>query len=161
MRRIVLCSGKVYYDLLAARDEGHGAAGSSHAEGRGSKRDDRPEIALVRVEQLYPFPEAELRDVLERYAEAKEIVWAQEEPRNMGAWFFLEPRLEELTGSRIPIRYAGRVERASPAEGYATDHEAEQTRIVAHALESPPARRRDRRAGTGSQARRKSRQQAK
>ncbi len=117
VRRIVLCTGKIYFDLLAASEE-EGSSGS----------------ALVRIEQLYPFPAAELGAVLDRYAAARDVVWVQEEPRNMGAWSFIEPRLNELGGARTNVRYVGRVERASPAEGYATDHEAEQKRIVAAAL---------------------------
>lgn len=122
VRRIVLCSGKIYYDLLAARDD-----------------EQTRTTALVRVEQLYPFPAAELSQVFDRYPDAEQIVWAQEEPRNMGAWFFMEPRLEELAAGRLSMRYAGRVERASPAEGSATDHETEQNRIVTEALEPPSA----------------------
>jgi 2-oxoglutarate dehydrogenase E1 component len=138
VRRIVLCSGKIYYDLLAAAEKLDGG---------------RP--ALVRVEQLYPFPAPELAGVLEKYGQAEEVVWAQEEPRNMGAWSFMEPRLEEMAGAALPIRYVGRIERASPAEGYANDHEAEQTRIVEEAAEPAPATR-----GATSGGRRKSRQKA-
>jgi 2-oxoglutarate dehydrogenase E1 component len=120
--RVVLCSGKIYYDVVAAIEK-EGASG----------------IALVRVEQLYPFPSAELRDVLERYSSARDVAWVQEEPRNMGAWSFMEPRLKQLAGERATVRYIGRVERASPAEGYATDHEAEQNRIVGEAIAKPSA----------------------
>jgi 2-oxoglutarate dehydrogenase E1 component len=116
VRRIVLSSGKVYYDLLAGRE----AAGTT-------------DVALVRVELLYPFPASELRPVLERYGPDVEIVWVQEEPQNMGVWTFIAPRLRELAG-REPV-YIGRPMRASPAEGYADAHEAEQRRIVAGALE--------------------------
>ena len=116
--RVVLCSGKVYYDLLAESQK---------------LGDSAP--ALVRVEQLYPFPADELRDVLTRYAAAKEVVWCQEEPRNMGAWRFVEPRLRELTGDRS-LTYAGRPDRASPAEGYPQAHAAEQARIVKESLGS-------------------------
>lgn len=170
VRRIVLCSGKIYYDLLAGRDQTIDAAAplpASQAPPGGasrSRRDGRG-IALVRVEQLYPFPAAELQRLLDRYANAKELVWAQEEPRNMGAWFFMEPRLEELIGATMPIRYVGRVERASPAEGYATDHETEQMRIVADALvvhgslASPADRGRVGRASAVSAGRKKTRQQ--
>jgi 2-oxoglutarate dehydrogenase E1 component len=139
VRRVVLCSGKIYYDLLAAAEKLEAG---------------RP--ALVRVEQLYPFPAAELAAVLAKYGQAEEVVWAQEEPRNMGAWSFMEPRLEELAGAALPIRYVGRIERASPAEGYATDHEAEQNRIVSEAAEPAPATR----SGAAGGGRRKSRQKA-
>ncbi len=122
VQRLVLCSGKVYYDLDAARGDAEGAG----------------ETALVRLERLYPFPAAELRAVLDRYA-AREIVWAQEEPANMGPWTFVQPRLRALSGTD-PL-YVGRPERASPAEGSAADHEHEQQRIVEHAVSAPrPAR---------------------
>jgi 2-oxoglutarate dehydrogenase E1 component len=114
--RVVLCSGKVYYDLLAEADRLGDAA-----------------PALVRVEQLYPFPAAELGELFGRYAAAKEIVWCQEEPRNMGAWSFVEPRLRELAADRS-LRYVGRPDRASPAEGYPQAHAAEQARIVGDAV---------------------------
>jgi 2-oxoglutarate dehydrogenase E1 component len=120
-RRVLMCSGKVYYDLLP------------EAEKLG---DDRP--AIIRLEQLYTFPWAELRQVLPRYRNATELVWVQEEPLNMGAWRYLEAKLRELVaeGPGMPIRYLGRPERASPAEGYPAAHSAEQTRIVREALQS-------------------------
>lgn len=115
--RVVLCTGKVYYDLLAeAERQGNG----------------RP--ALVRVERLYSFPEEELAAVLARYPKAREVVWCQEEPRNMGAWSFVAPRLQALLAPGVSLRYVGRPERASPAEGYHDDHVAEQARLVADAL---------------------------
>ena len=121
--RVVLCSGKVYYDLLA------------EAEKLG---DDRP--AIVRVEQLYTFPEQELRAVLEGYPAMTELVWAQEEPKNMGAWTYIAPKLRGLLGEGVELEYVGRPERASPAEGYPAAHAAEQTRIVAAALETRRSR---------------------
>ncbi len=117
VRRVVLCSGKVYYDLLA------GAAGM-----------DRSRLALVRMEQLYSLPEEELRALFSGYPHLAEVVWAQEEPRNMGAWSYLEPRLRALLTAGITLRYSGRPDRASPAEGYPTVHAAEQKRIVEEAL---------------------------
>ena len=118
VRRIVLCTGKIYYDLLAARDQA-------------SAKD----VALVRVELLYPLPAAELTAMFARYGKDTEIAWAQEEPRNMGAWGYLKPRLKDITG-RDPV-YIGRPPRSSPAEGYADTHEAEQNRIVAEATKLP------------------------
>ncbi|MFZ5624176.1 MAG: multifunctional oxoglutarate decarboxylase/oxoglutarate dehydrogenase thiamine pyrophosphate-binding subunit/dihydrolipoyllysine-residue succinyltransferase subunit [Gemmatimonadota bacterium] len=116
--RLVLCSGKVYYDLLA------------EAEKLG---EDRP--AVVRLEQLYSFPWNELRELLGRYRQLEELVWAQEEPRNMGAWRYVEEKLRELiTGRDVILRYAGRPERASPAEGYPAAHAAAQSRLVQEAL---------------------------
>ena len=122
--RVVLCSGKVYYDLLAEAEKM--TAG-------------RP--AIVRVEQLYTFPEADLREVLGRYLKATEVVWTQEEPRNMGAWSYVEPRIRAILPAGSSLAYVGRPERASPAEGYPAAHAAEQSRIIASALEKRPARR--------------------
>jgi 2-oxoglutarate dehydrogenase E1 component len=134
VRRVVLCSGKIFYDLTAARE-----------------KEGAPAHAIVRVEQLYPFPAAELKNVLDSYPQARELLWAQEEPRNMGAWWFMEDKLEELVGQAVT--YVGRVDRASPAEGYAQDHETEQSRIVAEAM-APPA------SGSTRGGRRRSRQKA-
>ena len=114
--RMVLCTGKVYYDIMA----------------EAAKRAGRP--AVVRLEQLYSFPEMELRHTFEKYAGLKELVWAQEEPRNMGAWYYLEDRLKAILPQGVALSYAGRPERASPAEGYPAAHLAEQKRIVAEAL---------------------------
>jgi 2-oxoglutarate dehydrogenase E1 component len=115
-RALVLSSGKVYYDLLA----------------EAVKRDERPPLA--RVEQLYPFPEQELRDLLSRYPSLTEVVWTQEEPRNMGPWTFIEQRLSPILPPGVYLRYVGRPERAAPSEGYSSAHGAEQARIVADAL---------------------------
>ncbi|HUZ02022.1 MAG TPA: 2-oxoglutarate dehydrogenase E1 component [Thermomicrobiaceae bacterium] len=120
--RVVLCSGKVVVDLLGS-------------EARAST----PQVALVRIEQLYPFPEDDLRAVLESYPNAREVLWLQEEPENMGAWRFLRPRLERVIGPDQPLRYVGRPERASPAEGLHELHEIEQSRIVREAFEGVPA----------------------
>ncbi len=109
VRRLVFCTGKMYYDLLAQR------------------RDD---VALVRVEQLYPWPHDEVARIVDLYPAVQDVVWAQEEPKNMGAWSFVAPRLRGAVGNSIELRYIGRPERASPAEGYASDHNAEQKRIV-------------------------------
>src|SRR5207253_5934350 len=120
VRRVVLCSGKIYFDLVKARAE---------------KSDDR--VALVRVEQLYPFPFNALGKVLQRYRQA-EIVWCQEEPQNMGAWIFVDRRIEQvLSGLDIAAkrpRFAGRAEAASPATGLFKRHQSEQARLVADAL---------------------------
>jgi 2-oxoglutarate decarboxylase len=113
---LVLCSGKVFYDLMADAAE----------------RMVRPPVA--RVEQIYPLPTDELRAMFSRYPSLTEVVWAQEEPRNMGAWSYMEPRLRELLPKGVTLRYAGRPERASPAEGYPGAHAMEQARIVSEAL---------------------------
>jgi 2-oxoglutarate dehydrogenase E1 component len=115
IRRVVLCSGKVYYDLLRERNT---------CEAR--------EVALVRVEQLYPFPEDQLKKVLSRYRKAREWVWAQEESQNNGAWFFIEPRLRNLG---YQIEYVGRDASASPATGSHQVHVREQSEIVAAAIQ--------------------------
>jgi 2-oxoglutarate dehydrogenase E1 component len=116
VRRVVLCSGKVWADVVASQQRA-GAA----------------DVAVVRVEQLYPFPANELSATLERYTRAREVVYLQEEPRNMGAWTFVEPRLRGLIGKRR-LEYVGRPERASPAEGWSDVHAVEQRRIVETAL---------------------------
>lgn len=117
VNRVVLCSGKVYYDLV---------------EGR--KKSGIANVAVVRMEQFYPFPLQRLRDVLAKYPGARQIVWAQEEPKNMGGWTFVEPRLENLlAGCERPI-YVGRAPSASPATGSYAIHQAEQARLVAEAL---------------------------
>ena len=121
VKRVVLCSGKVYYDLLAARRE----LGVS-------------DVALVRLEQIYPFPVNSLTAVLKHYPNAQ-LVWCQEEPENMGAWTFVDRRLEKLLGgldvsAKRPV-YVGRQEAASPATGLAKTHAAEQAALVRTALE--------------------------
>ncbi|MCC6314609.1 MAG: 2-oxoglutarate dehydrogenase E1 component [Thermomicrobiales bacterium] len=124
--RLVLCSGKIAVDLEASEASGHAA-----------------HVAVARVEQLAPFQTTALRAVIDRYPNLDDIVWAQEEPRNMGAWSYMEPRLRDLLAKMerpLPIRYVGRPDRASPAEGSAERHAAEQARIVAEALEGASLR---------------------
>jgi 2-oxoglutarate dehydrogenase E1 component len=91
--------------------------------------------AIVRLEQLYSFPWSEARELLARYPRLEELVWVQEEPRNMGAWNFLASKLVELAPPGVQVAYVGRPERASPAEGYPAAHAAEQRRIIREALE--------------------------
>jgi 2-oxoglutarate dehydrogenase E1 component len=116
--RLVFCTGKLYYDLIAQRN---------------------PHVALVRVEELYPWPHEEVARIVDLYPGAAEVVWAQEEPKNMGAWSYVSPRLRMSTGNAMIVRYVGRPERASPAEGYASAHKAEQERIVAEVNAERPA----------------------
>ena len=117
MRRILLCSGKVYYDLI----------GSEHfADANG--------IAIIRVERLYPFPTDELQAILDRYPKIESFAWVQEEPRNMGARKFVLPRIRHLVPYQIPLGDISRPERSRPAEGYPTAHATEQARIVREAL---------------------------
>ncbi|WP_025321463.1 2-oxoglutarate dehydrogenase E1 component [Deferrisoma camini] len=115
VRRVCLCTGKVYYELAAAR----------------AKAAD-PGVALVRLEQVYPFPAQELADVLERYPRSAERVWVQEEPRNQGGWGFVGSMLAELWGA--PPVYVGRPPAASPATGFSFIHREEQKRLVEEAL---------------------------
>src|SRR5438046_2964603 len=119
VRRLILCSGKVYYDLTLA-----------------PARVQPTQVAIGRVELLYPFPAAELAELIKRYPAITEIVWVQEEPRNMGPQKFMLPQLRELVGPGVTVRDIGRPERSSPAEGYPAAHQAEQARIVAEAFAS-------------------------
>jgi 2-oxoglutarate dehydrogenase E1 component len=117
IRRLVLCSGKIYVDLVTSE-----------------LRAENPEIAVVRVEQLYPFRTEILQPILEQYSNLLELAWVQEEPENMGAWSFLRPYLEELVNGRLPIRYIGRRANSSPAEGSAAWHSMRQEAIISQAL---------------------------
>jgi 2-oxoglutarate dehydrogenase E1 component len=119
VRRLVFCSGKVYFDLLKAR-----------------RKDSIRDVALVRIEQLYPFPSEEYEAILNRYANAREIVWCQEEPQNQGAWYQIRHRLQEVLGARRQVLYAGRAPAAAPATGIAKIHEAEQNALINAALKS-------------------------
>jgi 2-oxoglutarate dehydrogenase E1 component len=117
VERVVVCTGKVAHELMKARD----AADA--------------QLAVVRVEQLYPWPDQELAAVLQRYPHARELVWVQEEPSNMGAWGFVAPRLHDLPGAeRLMIRFVARAASASPATGSTRVHEREQRELVAAAL---------------------------
>ena len=121
VRRVVLCSGKVAYDLMDARDE----AGDANT-------------VILRVEQLYPFPSDVIVEQLKLYTNVETVVWAQEEPKNQGSWFFVEDRIEEclVEAGCKPQRpvYAGRKASASTATGSAKRHAAEQKALVADAL---------------------------
>jgi len=115
--RLILCSGKVYYDIA-------GHERRSEAEG----------VAVARLEQLYPFPVKETAELLRGYPELRELVWVQEEPQNMGPFRAIRHRLEEAKPGAVQLVYAGRPWRASPSEGYPTAHLREQDRIVHAAL---------------------------
>ena len=91
-------------------------------------------MAVARLEHLYPFPADALEELLARYPNLEEVVWTQEEPRNMGGLTFVGPRLRPLVPRKIPLAYVARPERASPAEGKAKDHGAQQERLVLEAL---------------------------
>jgi 2-oxoglutarate dehydrogenase E1 component len=116
VQRVVLCSGKVWTDLQ----------GDRHRAGDA--------LSVIRVERLYPFPTEEVRAALAAYDKAREVVWLQEEPQNMGAWAFVQPRLRDLLGGQA-VRYVGRPPSASPAEGWAHVHQREQQRILDAVLE--------------------------
>jgi 2-oxoglutarate dehydrogenase E1 component len=117
VKRVVACSGKVYYDLL------------EDAQKRG--QDD---VAILRVEQLYPFPRPQLAAELKRYGNATDVVWCQEEPQNQGAWYQIKHHLQAVLGEGQGLHYAGRARSPSPAAGHMADHIAEQQKLVADAL---------------------------
>jgi 2-oxoglutarate decarboxylase len=115
--RLVLCTGKIYYDLV-----GH------------SERGSHPGLAVGRVELLYPFPEGQILELMNSYPNLQEVLWVQEEPRNMGARAHMFPRLMQIMPEEIHFGYIGRPERASPGEGYPAAHIKEQSRIVGTAI---------------------------
>jgi len=117
--RILFCSGKIYYELLQRR-----------------RKLNKNDIAIVRMEQLYPFPEENLKTIIRKYQKARQFFWVQEEPENMGGWFFVRPRLEKLIGK--PIEYVGRNPSASPATGFPRIYRQEQAAVIEGAV-GPPA----------------------
>ena len=121
IQRLVFCSGKIYYDI--------------------AEKERPASIAVIRVEELAPWPR-DLSKVIDRYPSVEEVVWAQEEPKNMGAWSYVQPRLRASIGTLPMLRYIGRPERASPAEGHKHDHDREQARIVGEVLTPSPSRKR-------------------
>ncbi len=118
VRRLILCSGKVFYELKA------------HA-----LREHHPEVAIGRVELLYPFPQKEILGLVDQYPQLNEVVWVQEEPRNMGARAHMSPRLMQILPQHLQFGYIGRPERASPGEGYPIAHAEEQERILSTSLD--------------------------
>ena len=116
--RLILCTGKVYYDLVGHED-----------------RADNEGVAIGRVELLYPFPEGQVLELITAYPNLKEVVWVQEEPRNMGARAHMFPRLMQILPEHLAFGYIGRPERASPGEGYPAAHVTEQSRIIRTALD--------------------------
>jgi 2-oxoglutarate dehydrogenase E1 component len=118
VKRLVLCSGKVFVDLVSSEQR------------KGNSR-----VAIVRVEQLYPFPTDEIRTILDAYPELQDVCWVQEEPENMGGWEFVRPLLEQLIDGRWPLRYIGRARNSSPSEGSAAWHQANQRALVAQTFE--------------------------
>jgi 2-oxoglutarate dehydrogenase E1 component len=119
--RVVLCSGKVYFDLLKARRE--------------TKNES---VAIVRIEQLYPFPSDEYEAIVRKYSNAREIVWCQEEPQNQGGWYQIRHRLQAKLGGKQELLYAGRAGAAAPATGISALHEQQQKNLVSAALHGVP-----------------------
>jgi 2-oxoglutarate dehydrogenase E1 component len=115
--RLLLCSGKVYYDLVSERE-----------------RRQCHNVAIVRVEQLYPLPEEALQEIFTRYEHTADVVWVQEEPRNMGAWSFMHEYLPPLLCPHQSLRYVGRTAQASPAVGLQKVHQQEQSALLETAL---------------------------
>jgi 2-oxoglutarate decarboxylase len=129
VQRVLLCSGKVAFDAMARRDD------------LASEKPDLPApgvspmaVAVVRVEQLYPWPEDALDAILRRYPSAREVVWIQEEPENMGAWSFAHGRLHRLLRDRFTLTHVSRTESASPATGSAALHHLEHEDLLARAF---------------------------
>ena len=121
-KRVVVCSGKVYYDLLEE-----------------AQKQTIADVALVRVEQLYPFPRPELVAELKRFGSATEVVWCQEEPQNQGAWYQIQHHLRACLQPKQSLSYAGRARSPSPAAGHLAEHVEEQNALVADALVNPVA----------------------
>jgi 2-oxoglutarate dehydrogenase E1 component len=120
VRRIVLCTGKIAIDLLAHESRAH-----------------NEDIAIVRVEMLYPFPGEELKKVLANYPRAREVIWVQEEPRNMGAWSYMFPRLTEILNPAMTIDVIARPDRSTPDVGFWDVYVVEQERIITEASSLP------------------------
>ncbi len=122
VRRVLLCTGKVYYSIIQARD----------------KAKPNPEIAVVRIEQPYPFPRKELAAVLAKYKNAEDFAWVQEEPANRGAYGFMDRRLHDMLPVGMALKYFGREDAASPAVGSIKVHQVEEQEFLGQALELPP-----------------------
>jgi 2-oxoglutarate dehydrogenase E1 component len=118
VRRLVLCSGKVFVDLITS-----------------DQRKSAEQVAVCRVEQLYPFPQVALGEVFDGYPSLRDVVWLQEEPENMGAWEFVRPLLDEMIGDRWPLRYIGRARSSSPSEGSAAWHQLNQKVLIEQAFD--------------------------
>ena len=117
VKRVILCSGKVFYDLETAREDAN---------------DNR--VAIVRLEQFYPFPTKKLQEVFASYENATELFWTQEEPQNMGGWSFVEDRLRDIKPENLSLKYVGRSASASPATGSYAIHNLEQSKIMEESL---------------------------
>jgi 2-oxoglutarate dehydrogenase E1 component len=118
VKRLILCSGKVYIDLINSED----------------RKKNSKDIAITRVEQLYPIPTELLKAVINRYPNLSEIVWLQEEPETMGAWMFMFPFFRKLINGRFPLHYIGRKRNSSPAEGSSSMHKVNQKALIKQAF---------------------------
>ncbi len=121
--RLLLCSGKIFVDLVDSK-----------------YREGNHETAIIRIEQLYPFPSDEVSAVISSYKKVEEVVWVQEEPENMGAWNFIRPRLENILGDDVPLGYVGRTPNASPAEGSTALHSAHHAIVIETAFKGGPVK---------------------
>jgi 2-oxoglutarate dehydrogenase E1 component len=117
---VVLCSGKIAIDLLAHESRVH-----------------NEELAIVRIEMLYPFPDERIKQILARYPRASEVIWVQEEPCNMGAWNYLSPQLAKIVDRGVTVEVISRPNRASPAAGFSDLNIAEQEQILANTFSLP------------------------
>jgi len=118
VKKLLLCQGKIYYDVISS-----------------DLRAEHDDVAVARVELLYPFAETQLRELIDSYPNLERIVWVQEEPRNMGARAFMRRRMAGILPERLSYDYVGRQLRAAPGEGYSAAHKREQARIVRVALD--------------------------
>jgi 2-oxoglutarate dehydrogenase E1 component len=133
VERLVLCTGKMAIDLATALEL------DNPKEGTESESKDWSWLHIARLEQLYPFPKGDVERMIERFPNLKEIVWVQEEPQNMGAWNYIEPRLRARASDNMSVRYIGRPKRSSPASGFQHIHNIEQNRIISVALKRTAA----------------------
>ena len=117
VKRVVLCSGKVYYDLLEKR-----------------RANNQTDVAIIRIEQLYPYPHEDVKKALAPYAHVTDFVWCQEEPLNQGAWYCSKHNFDSSIPEHVKLKYAGRPASASPAVGYMSLHTKQQKQLVEEAL---------------------------
>lgn len=117
VRRVVLCAGKVYYDLLEQR-----------------RKNEQTDVAIIRIEQLYPYPHEEMKDILAPYSHVTDYVWCQEEPLNQGAWYCSQHNFRSSLPENAKLSYVGRPASASPAVGYAALHNEQQRELITQAL---------------------------
>jgi 2-oxoglutarate dehydrogenase E1 component len=118
---VVFCNGRLYFDLVTSSDW-----------------EAAPGYAIVRVEQLYPFPQEDIRKILGQFSHIKQVLWAQEEPQNMGAWRKFRPLLDELIDEKLPFHYVGRPASSSPAEGSTSQYNAAQRALIKQVFNPDP-----------------------